>query len=149
MWPIPVASSVTPAGNAVIVHGTNDRVPGSDYPAWQCLVDDVVIRANGPVPFFENGFTLCQDLDLDDGPHQLVVNVITGTAGETFWFDDIQYSPSPSSSESGGIPFVKVRSLDPAIVYSAGWGPFADVANMTSKTGAEVKFTFTGMYHAC
>jgi hypothetical protein len=136
------------AGTAVDVMGSNNRVNTSNGwdPSWECFIDNVSIGATDPFPYFENNWLLCHKPDLNDGPHQLTVNVTSNT-GQMFWFDYIQYTPSATLSL--GTAFIRFDHLDPAIVYGPGWGPLGDTANMTTALGTEAKFNFTGALCLC
>lgn len=111
-------------------------------PRWECFVDNVSIGATDPFPYDENNWPLCQATDLNDGLHELAVN-ITSTTGQPFWLDYIQYAPSSSVSEETA--YVVVDSLDPAIGYGVGWTALGGSANMTSTQGSIFQFNFTGI----
>jgi hypothetical protein len=109
-------------------------------------VDKISIGSTPPFQYPENNWLLCEDLQLVDGPHVVTVNVTQATvAGRTFWFDDATYTPSPNLSKDQA--YVLVDNTDPDIIYGDGWGPLGATANLTTQTGTEMKFNFTGMFY--
>jgi hypothetical protein len=133
-----------PTGSAIQVYGSNNRANTSSGwdPSWECSIDNISVNPTDPFPYFENNWLFCQKLDLNDGPHELTVNV-TSTSNQTFWFDFIRYAPSANVFE--GANYVLVDNQDPAILYGSGWGPLGSTANMTGTLGAEFRFNFTGV----
>lgn len=111
-------------------------------PAWDCFVDGIQFPNPSPFQFFENNWSLCEQATLPDGLHVLTVNVTA--AGQAFYFDNIQYTPSSSAPAVLSPATFKVDHLDPAMVYGPGWGPLGDTANVTSVNGAEATFDFVG-----
>lgn len=111
-------------------------------PTWDCFVDDISIGPTDPFPYAENNWVFCNHPNLVDGPHILTVNA-TVMKNQTFWFDNIQYSPS------AGVPLDKaaiiVDSLDSQLQYGDGWGALGGSANMTTKAGSIFTFDFIGM----
>ncbi|KAF8228663.1 hypothetical protein L208DRAFT_1486098 [Tricholoma matsutake] len=92
--------------SSVEVWGTNypqTTANGGVDPTWECFVDNL----------------LCEKQQLDDGPHVITVNVISG--GHTFWFDYIRYTPS-----------------------ATGVRPLGATATFTTNFGAKMRFNFTG-----
>lgn len=87
-----------------------------------------------------NNWVLCDDQSLVDGPHTLTVRV--RSAGQTFWLDHIQYTPSADVSLESAL--VKVDNLDPEIIYGSEWQPLGDSANLTDVTGTKLSFNFIG-----
>ena len=87
---------------------------------------------------------MCQGSQLADGPHTLTVNVTT--TGNTFWFDRLQFTPSPGISSENETNVVFVNIDDPAIEYGLGWQQLGDTANCTTKLGSQLKFNFTGKF---
>jgi hypothetical protein len=111
-------------------------------PSWECFVDGISIGATDPFPYFENNWPFCMKSDLNDGPHQLTVNV-TSTTDHVFWLDSIAYVPSASVAEETA--YIMVQNQDPAIAYGPGWTRLGDSANMTTTLGSELRFNFIGM----
>ena len=132
----------TTLGHLIEVWGTNNSVNTSSGwdPTYQCLVDNVDIGTLDTSPNSNNQI-LCR-ANLNDGPHQLTVNV-TSTTGQPFWLDDLHYALSAGVS----LPVVEilVENHDPGLIYSAGWQPLGPDADMTSVNGANCTFNFTGM----
>ena len=124
--------------------GSNNILNSSGVldPTWDCFVDGISIGPTTPFAFAENNWIFCKHLDLVDGPHILTVNA-TVLSNQTFWFDNIQYSPS------AGVPLdnasIIVDSLDSQLHYGTGWGALGGGANMTTVTGSTFTFDFTGM----
>ncbi|KAF9458807.1 hypothetical protein BDZ94DRAFT_1269735 [Collybia nuda] len=115
-------------GTSVQVLGTINLAKtsvGPSDPFWECFVDNVSINITRPVDYFENNWILCEQQDLADGQHELTVNVTT--AGQTFWFDRIQYTPSPG-----------------LLQMNAAQNALGSTANMTQVDGSTVTISFTG-----
>lgn len=132
------------AGTLVKIFGTNNRVnttAGWD-PRWECFVDNNNISVTDPFPYDENNWLLCEQTDLNDGPHIIAVNV-TSTTGQPFWFDYVEYAPSSSVSQETA--YVVVNNIDPGIHYGDGWVALGSTANMTSEQGSTLQFNFTGI----
>ncbi|KAG5735203.1 hypothetical protein E4T56_gene4807 [Termitomyces sp. T112] len=138
------SASFSFVGSSVTVWGTTslktvDNGTGFD-PHWECFVDQISIGATKPFQFAENNWQLCEQASMTDGPHVLTINVTS--AGNTFWFDYLTYTPSPSASYETTV--LLVQNTDSAITYDSGWGELGNTANMTTKVGSEVKFDFVG-----
>jgi len=134
------------AGSSVKVFGSTNRVknPTTGFdPSWECFVDKISIGATQPFEFAENNWLLCEQEQLVDGPHVVTVNVTQDTAaGRTFWFDNINYTPSLSVPKDGA--YILIDNFDPDLFYGDGWGPLGGFANLTTTTSAELRFNFTG-----
>jgi hypothetical protein len=133
------------SGTSVGVIGTTNllKTPAGTFdPSWECFVDNVSIGATKPFEFAENNWTLCETSDLVDGTHEITVQV--NTAGRTFWFDRLQYTPSPSLSLDSAV--LVVDNHDPGILFDSKWGALGGSANMTQTSGSTATFLFTGMY---
>jgi hypothetical protein len=127
-----------------IINGTGEGTTWD--PKWECFVDGVSIGSTKPFPYPENNWVLCDQPQLSDGDHVLSVNVTT--MGTTFWFDQLQYKPSPGASFGNETNVVVVSLSDPAIKYGPGWVRLGDTANSTTTLGAQVKFNFTGAFYS-
>ncbi|KAF9522929.1 hypothetical protein CPB83DRAFT_863775 [Crepidotus variabilis] len=124
------------SGTSIIVNGYNDVSKSSD---WKCTVDGVPIDGKSKMPF-ENGLTFCQQPNLPDGPHNLTVEV-TSKDSLRFWFDHIQYTPSPNAIlEDRAIIY---ENDDQDLKYSSGWYS-ANGTTKTNQTGATVELEFHG-----
>ncbi|KAG6844440.1 hypothetical protein H0H87_006981, partial [Tephrocybe sp. NHM501043] len=114
---------------------------GTRYdPGWECFVDNISIGATDPFEFPENNWVLCQQSTLNDGPHEVTVNVTT--TGTTFWLDYITYTPSASALYQESV--LRVENSDTALLYGAGWGSLGGTANQTTAKGAQAKYDFVG-----
>ncbi|KAF9458804.1 hypothetical protein BDZ94DRAFT_1123479, partial [Collybia nuda] len=130
-------------GTSVQVWGTTKLAKAADGtfdPSWECLVDKISIGATKPFEFPENNWLLCEQNGLIDGSHEIVVNV--NTINHTFWFDKIQYTPSPSTSLETAV--VLVDNHDPGISFDSSWRALGGTANMTQVKGSTASFLFTG-----
>ncbi|KAG5638614.1 hypothetical protein H0H81_011504 [Sphagnurus paluster] len=131
-------------GTSISVVGTTNLVQidnGTRWdPSWECFVDQISIGATAPFPYAENNWYLCQQNTLNDGPHEITINVTT--AGNTFWLDYLLFTPSPTLSYNENV--LLVQNNDPAIIYDSNWGALGGGANMTTVNGAEAKFNFVG-----
>ncbi|KAG6906211.1 hypothetical protein DXG01_015212 [Tephrocybe rancida] len=127
------------------VYGTTivTKVDGTRQdPNWQCFIDTRSLEISpGPVEP-ENNEVLCQDAMLEDGPHNLFLNVIT--EGTIFWFDWLTYTPSLTTGNHANNAVFIVENNDTAITYSDGWSAFGDIANSTQSKGAQVTINFQG-----
>lgn len=81
-------------GSKVIITGTNQftNPSGVTNPSWQCIWRKCGI-SRGYCP--RKPAVILREVS--DGPHVITVNV-TVSNQQTFWFDYIQYLPSPSLS---------------------------------------------------
>lgn len=114
---------------------------GTADSTWTCLVDDKEIPIEDPIPFSANNWRLCKAESLNPGTH--VISMTAKTSGRPFWFDYIQYAPSPSL-EANDVDLV-LSHRDTSITYGDGWKPLGEYANMTQATGATVNITFFGL----
>ncbi|KAG6873170.1 hypothetical protein C0995_002019 [Termitomyces sp. Mi166 len=132
-----VGSSVTVWGTTSLKQVDN----GTSFdPSWECFVDQISIGATKPFQFPENNWVLCEEETITDGVHVITINVTS--TGNTFWFDYITYTPSPSTSYETAV--LLVQNTDSAMIYGAGWGALGGTANMTTKVGSEAIFSFVG-----
>ena len=130
-------------GSQVIVLGTSitTNASGTQDPTWDCFVDNVTIGWGISAGADDkNNWIFCQS-NLQDGPHVLSVNV-TVLHQQTFWFDQIQYTPSANVSLDNAT--VKFDSSNPAVQYSSGWTGLAGIVNLTQTAGSTVTYNFTG-----
>ncbi|TFK31633.1 hypothetical protein BDQ12DRAFT_693806, partial [Crucibulum laeve] len=130
------------SGSNIQVYGTTAIHNNSGVldPWFECFIDGIRID-NSSFTFVENNWVLCQaPKPFTDGKHELTVNITS--AGTTFWFDDIQYVPSPD------VPLdtttILIDDSDPAIVYDNQWQALGGTSRMTTKTGGSMTFNFTG-----
>jgi hypothetical protein len=131
-------------GTIVIITGTNQFTNpfGVTNPSWQCVVDGVSVpSATVSVP--ENRLLLCEKTGLSDGPHVITVNV-TVSNQQTFWFDYVQYLPSPSMSLAQ--VSLSIDADDSQLQYGTGWSPISP-GNVTGQTGSTFSFEFNGDFH--
>ncbi|KAF8880026.1 hypothetical protein BD779DRAFT_1676089 [Infundibulicybe gibba] len=131
-------------GSSPQVWGTNSvtNISGVLNPSWECFVDGVSIGSTPPSLEEENQFRFCGGDNIADGIHTLTVNVTLSRKSEAFWFDYITYLPPASGPPESAT--VLVSRIDPAIVYSMGWGTLSGYASFTQTIGAQVTFNFTG-----
>ncbi|KAF9524783.1 hypothetical protein CPB83DRAFT_909679 [Crepidotus variabilis] len=132
------------SGTSITVVGANNLRNDSGVldPKWECFVDHISIGATDPFPYAENNWGFCNQDQLVDGPHTLTVNV-TVAKKQTFWFDRIQYTPSPSASIENSI--IYIENSDPELQYGPGWGALGGTANLTQTKGSLFEFEFTGV----
>ncbi|KAG6835605.1 hypothetical protein H0H93_016578 [Arthromyces matolae] len=109
-------------------------------PSWECFIDQTSIGATTPFQYEENNWVLCSQPTINDGPHELTVKITS--AGATFWFDYLAFTPSPGASYPEAV--LKVQDGDSAINYGSGWGAIAGFAQATSAVGSQMKFDFVG-----
>ncbi|KAG6905947.1 hypothetical protein DXG01_016749 [Tephrocybe rancida] len=131
-------------GTSVTVLGTTHLAKISNAtkfdPSWECFVDKVSIGSTTPFQFPENNWELCSWATLNDGPHEITINVTT--TGNTFWLDYITYTPSAAASYEKAV--LRVENSDPAILYGAGWSALGGTANQTTAKGSQATFNFVG-----
>lgn len=130
-------------GSAVMVYGTMNirNTSGVIDPKWSCFIDGVAIPTVPPFQYPENNYPLCEQSQLSDGDHTIIVSATSN--GQPFWFDDIEYTPSLGVSLDNAT--IVVDHMDPYIQYGPGWLPLGDTANMTSTNGAQMNLQFTGV----
>jgi hypothetical protein len=109
---------------------------------WQCIVDGVSVPS-ATVGAAENRLLFCEKEGLSDGPHVITVNA-TVSNQQTFWFDYIQYLPSPSMSLAQAS--LSIDADDSQLRYGVGWTPNFP-GNMTRQTGSTFSFEFDGNFH--
>ncbi|KAF9524774.1 hypothetical protein CPB83DRAFT_860678 [Crepidotus variabilis] len=136
----PASFSFSFSGTAVEIMGPNDE---ENY--WECLIDNKKFAGRDSYPFgpLPNLLTFCKGEGFRDGPHILVVNVISIKPGKPFWFDRIQYSPS--SNELSANENAYVENWDSSLKYGSGWAPAKTNGNMTNVTGFNFEIEFTGI----
>ncbi|RDB25412.1 hypothetical protein Hypma_007554 [Hypsizygus marmoreus] len=124
-------------GTSVNVFGTT-HASNAD-PTWDCYVDGIRIEATKPFFARENNWQLCRQNAIPDGQHELTVNVTS--AGPTFAFDYIQYTPPPNARLDSAV--IRLDPTDPALHFSDGWNKLGG-AMATNKPASNVTFEFTG-----
>ncbi|GLB39931.1 hypothetical protein LshimejAT787_0704410 [Lyophyllum shimeji] len=131
-------------GTSVSVFGTTNLVQldnGTRWdPTWECFVDKISIGSAKPFPAEENNWFLCGQDVLNDGQHEITVNVTT--TGHTFWLDYLIFTPSPNASYDEAV--LIVENNDRAIFLDSSWGSLGGSANMTTVKGSQAKFDFVG-----
>lgn len=134
------------SGTSIEAFGTNGQVATGRKdqfdPFWACQVDGKGIRSGVGSPNIGNSLQLCLAEVLDDGSHELVVNVTT--MGQAFFLDRILYTPSMKSP--GKTPALWVGSNDPDFVYGPSpWNwTLASNTMLTAIHGATVSYSFVG-----
>ncbi|RXW23427.1 hypothetical protein EST38_g2412 [Candolleomyces aberdarensis] len=111
-------------------------------PNWDCVLDGrVTPAAKGPSlrPGEDsiNRWPFCNFSDLIPGQH--TVELIVRTKGRTFWFDDIQYTPTDVVSGET----IDARQDDQDLTYSSGWESYRGLAFITRTRGSTVTFPFS------
>ncbi|KAF9522926.1 hypothetical protein CPB83DRAFT_840117 [Crepidotus variabilis] len=124
------------SGTSVEVNGYNDVSQSAD---WTCTVDGTPIDGKSKMPF-DNGLTFCQQPNLPDGPHNLTVQIYR-IKNRWFWFDHIQYTPSPNANLKDKA-FI-YQNDDQDLKYGPGWNT-ADGTTKTNQTGSTVELEFNG-----
>ena len=132
------------AGTRVRALGTNliRNDSGVIDPQWECFVDNVSIGSSAPFRYPENNWLFCPETPVQDGHHTLTIQTAVAR-NQTFWFDRIEYRPSPSLSLENQT--IRVPYSDATIQYGNGWGNFGDFAKGTQRNGAVMTFNFYGM----
>ena len=130
-------------GTRVFIIGTHQssNSPGVTNPWFQCLVDGESTSVVTP-SLSENGLLFCEKGGLSAGQHQISV-VVSVSNQETFWFDYIQYLPTPSVSLDDATLWI--NSTDSQIRYGSGWSS-TYLGAATSQNAATLSFQFTGAY---
>lgn len=108
-------------------------------------MDNITIGAYDLGNGVTNNRILCDNAALNDGLHEVTVNITSASGQGTFWLDYVHYAPSSTVSQD--ISHILVDNTDSAIIYGSGWGPLGDTANMTTVQGTECRFNFTGMVY--
>lgn len=108
---------------------------------FECFVDNISIGSTPWLNFAQNNVLLCENEHLTDGQHKITINVNATTWG--FWFDYIQYTPSPSLSLETAV--VVVDDLDPGIILDSNWEATGYGYSMTQVPDSTATFQFTGM----
>lgn len=133
------------SGTTISIVGTTNlkKNPGDTAfdPKWECFVDGISIGAAKPFQFQENNWLLCEQGVLSDGPHEITVNVTT-IKGNTFWFDYLRFTPSPSAPFYPAV--LRVENQDPGILFDSNWKALGGSANVTTVAGSQASFNFTG-----
>ncbi len=132
------------AGTRIRAWGTNAirNDSGLVDPRWECFVDNVSVGAAPAFPYPENNWLICPETPLQDGTHTLTVKA-TVLRNQTFWFDRIEYVPSPNLSLANET--ILIHHSDPRLQFGTGWGRYGEFAMGTSQRGAVFVFNFYGM----
>ncbi|KIM40729.1 hypothetical protein M413DRAFT_166901 [Hebeloma cylindrosporum] len=135
--------SYTFTGTGVQVIGTSQVTPfgGATDPSWECFLDNVSIGSKPPISFAENNWVFCQADSLPDAQHNITLRA-TVRNQNTFWFDRIVYSPSPTMNLDSSL--ILIDANDPAVTYGPGWQLMRDIGTMTQQSGAKATVTFSG-----
>jgi hypothetical protein len=134
-WPI--------TGTEIDVYGSTFEVntPTGPDPNLECFVDGVSI---GRKPVFdpgENNWPLCGKNGFSAGPHKLQINITVQSLEQTFWLDQIRYTPSltvPLDNKT-----IMLTNTDPAIQLDDSWGSLAQF-KATNKSNAVAHVDFIG-----
>jgi len=105
-------------------------------------MDGISSGTQVPFAYYENNWVFCQWDSIPDGPHVMSVNATS--KGQTFWFDELRYSPTNGASINGGA--ILFDHLDPDIHLDSEWGALGGTANMTKTMGATMTLDFFGMF---
>jgi hypothetical protein len=130
-------------GTEIGVYGSNFvNNPRTDPdPNLECFIDGVSI---GREPIFdagENNWKLCGKGGFTAGPHRLDVNITVQSPVQTFWLDQIRYTPSLSVPLENKM--LMVANMDPDILLDNSWFSLAHF-NVTSVTNATARVDFIG-----
>ncbi|KAF5366483.1 hypothetical protein D9615_010694 [Tricholomella constricta] len=125
------------SGSSIDVFGNYQR-HSERTDLWECLVDKVKMT-NGQD--HGNNARLCSGEELENGQHELVVQVTTQS--ESFSFDRILYSPPKDQGDNGGRA-LWFGSKDPAFEYSDNWTSVLGDSYLTAVHNATISFNFTG-----
>ena len=134
-------------GSSVLVYGTSitTNVSGTQDPAWECFIDNTSIGGSSGPSSSENNWILCGGgpSQFQDGSHLLTVKANVSNQ-QTFWFDQIQYTPSANVSLNQSL--LRIDSSDSSIQYSSGWQSLVQLINTsyTQITAATLTYQFSG-----
>ncbi|KAF9526386.1 hypothetical protein CPB83DRAFT_896219 [Crepidotus variabilis] len=134
------STAVTVAGTMLL----KDTGNGLD-PKWECFIDGKSIGSNPTLGTWpENNKNICGPTDsIPDGQHTLTVNA-TSQTGQTFWFDNIQYIPSPNASRDNAL--VMLNPTYPEFKYGPAWTDLAGLPmKATSQAGSKFEYDFEGV----
>ncbi|KAF9458825.1 hypothetical protein BDZ94DRAFT_1269754 [Collybia nuda] len=129
-------------GISIVVRGTLNLTktqPTGLNLSWECFIDKISINALSPPKVSENNWDLCNKQDLDDGSHEIFIEVVNND--QIFLVDYILYTPFPSFSPEDAV--VVVENIDPDITYDLSWRGQGD-GNMTQTNGSTAEFSFVG-----
>jgi len=93
-------------------------------PKWKFFIDGISISYAllADIGMGLNHWKLCEGQPhLADSHHTLTLNVTT--MENTFWFDQLLFTPSPGGVYWNRTNMVKIDLDDPAIQYGCGWTP--------------------------
>lgn len=110
-------------------------------PTYECYLDGVKISNSPYSGTLQNYWQFCGEGGLVDGPHVLTLNA-TVSRQQTFWFDAIRYTPSPTIPLASKA--ILVDATDASIKFGDGWGVLRGIVNMTTTTGSSLDFDFYG-----
>ncbi|KAF9524777.1 hypothetical protein CPB83DRAFT_838654 [Crepidotus variabilis] len=127
------------AGTAVSVWGPNELTSNV---TWECFVDGINTSNSDIIVLESNPSILCDKGQLEDKSHTLTLSAVVPTDDE-FWFDQIQYTPSPEGSLENQMIFIE--SNDPEITYGSGWVSMDGIGYATKETSSTFDFEFTGV----
>jgi len=100
-------------------------------PTYECYLDGVKIRNSPYSGTLQNYWQFCGEGGLVDGPHVFTLNA-TVSRQQTFWFDAIRYTPSPTIPLASKA--ILVDATDASIKFGDGWGVLRGIVNMTTTT---------------
>lgn len=128
------------AGTKAEILGTTDPDPN-----WDCILDGGVVSAakgasSQPGEGSINQWPFCSFSGLSSGQH--TIELIVRTKGRTFWFDEIQYTPTGVVRGET----VDADQGDQDLSYSAGWESYKGIAFITRTRGSTVTFPFSGEF---
>ena len=155
-----ISSSLTLSsfsGSGISVYGTSitTNASGTQDPTWECSINGFIFNSSSASPTSENNWILCGDGPFVDGHYILTVNV-TVSNQQTFWFDQIRYTPSASVPLNQ--QFLYIDSGDSAIQYNPGWVVLtprtslnysqnaAGNSTSTNTSGTTLSYQFSGSY---
>lgn len=134
--------------------GTLPRAFGSFYQTltapgahvWQCSIDGVGFGHPTPPSGNTSGnnYLLCDGtkLDLAEGVHNFTIDINITSKSSTFWFDWIEYLPSPDAPLNNTV--ARVDHDDPIILYDASWQHSSGLLSMTTVPGSAATISFVG-----
>jgi hypothetical protein len=130
-------------GTAIGVYGTSivANSKTNPDPNLECSVDGVSIGREPIFEFGENNWKLCGKGGFSAGLHKLQIDITVQSPDQTFWLDQIRYTPSPSVSLENKT--LLVANMDPDILLDKNWFSLAQF-NATSVTNATARVDFIG-----
>jgi hypothetical protein len=116
--------------------------------SWTCYLDGNVFPSNDISQFLNlNNVEICSLSGIVRAPEATSSNltvVASGTTGNPFLFDHIQYAPDATVVLDNAT--ILVDAFDGHIGYSSGWTTPGEIGWQTSVQGSSLNFDFVGTF---